>query len=300
MISRVEYGGWKDNIRLANDQIELIITTEVGPRIIRAGFIDGANVMKNFTAQMGGKGESEWQIRGGHRLWSSPEGKPRSYSLDNSPVTVEELGPYGVRLISPPEVENGIQKEMEITLAAGDNHVTVVHRITNLGAWDIELAPWALTVLDEGGIEIVPLPEKRPHTEVLLPDFPLVIWPYMDMSDSRLRWGKRYITLKQDVTKSPTKFGMGNQLGWAAYLVHGTLLVKYFDYDPNCDYPDGGCNFETFTNEEFLELESLGPLTILEPGEAVEHVESWRLFNNITDVSSDEEIDCIVRPLVEG
>ena len=146
----------------------------------------------------------------------------------------------------------------------------------------------------------MPLPEKRPHTEVLLPDFPLVIWPYMDMSDSRLRWGKRYITLKQDVTKSPTKFGMGNQLGWAAYLVHGTLLVKYFDYDPNCDYPDGGCNFETFTNEEFLELESLGPLTILEPGEAVEHVESWRLFNNITDVSSDEEIDCIVRPLVEG
>ncbi len=300
MISTVEYGGWKNCVRLANDEIELIITTEVGPRIIRTGFINGPNVMKNFTEQMGGTGESEWMIRGGHRLWSSPEGKPRSYALDNSPVEVEELGAYGVRLTSPAEVENGIQKEVEITLAAGANQVTVVHRITNLGAWDIELAPWALTVMDTGGIAIVPLPEKRSHADSLLPDFPLVLWPYTDMSDARLRWGKRYITLKQDVTKGPTKFGMSNELGWVAYLIHGTLMVKYFDFNPGADYPDGGCNFETFSNEDMLEIESLGALTILETAETAEHVESWRLFKDVADVSTDEEIDRVVRPLVEG
>jgi hypothetical protein len=38
-VDLVSYGGWKKNLRLANQDIELIVTAEVGPRIIRLGFI---------------------------------------------------------------------------------------------------------------------------------------------------------------------------------------------------------------------------------------------------------------------
>src|SRR5882724_5504614 len=42
-----------------------------------------------------------------------------------------------------------------------------------------------------------------------------------------------------------------------------------------------GCSFETFTNNEFLEIETLGPMTKLLPGETVEHVAHWALFRNV-------------------
>ncbi|MHB9133099.1 MAG: hypothetical protein ACYDBB_18680 [Armatimonadota bacterium] len=300
MISRTAYGSWQNNVRLANKQIELIATLDVGPRVIRFGFIDGPNVFKNFSDQIGGANEDEWQIRGGHRLWHAPEGKPRSYTLDNSPVNLEEVGTNGIRLTPALELENGIQKQMDIFMSSETNEVTVIHRLTNTGPWAIELAPWALSVMDAGGIEFIPLPEKRPHTEVLEPDFPLVFWPYTDLADPRIRFGSRYITLSQHNDKGPTKFGMLQQLGWAAYLVHGTLFVKYFDAEPGEVYPDYQCNFETYTNQDFLEVESLGPLTLLDPCETVEHVETWRLFADVPPAQSDDEIDRVIRPLVEG
>ncbi|MHB0936830.1 MAG: hypothetical protein ACYDCO_18005 [Armatimonadota bacterium] len=299
MITRTEYGGWKNNVKLSNGRIELIATLDVGPRIIRFGAVDGPNVMKNYPEQLGGTGESEWMIRGGHRFWHAPEAKPRTYSLDNSPVELTELDEFSLRLTPPIEADNGIHKQIEITMGAEDNIVVLTHRLTNIGPWSIELAPWALTVMDAGGTCIVGLPEKRPHTEVLTPDFPLVLWPYTDLRDQRLDLGTQYITLKQDVNKGPTKYGMANMLGWAAYLVHGCLFVKYFDYDPTAIYPDFDCNFETFTNQDMLEVESLGPLTLLEPGDTVEHDETWRLFTEVPPISDEASIAQTIRPLVE-
>jgi hypothetical protein len=44
------------------------------------------------------------------------------------------------------------------------------------------------------------------------------------------------------------------------------------------NYPDYGCTFETFTNQEMIEIESLSPLVRLKPGATLHHVESWRFF----------------------
>jgi hypothetical protein len=300
MITRLPYGGWANNVQLSNGLIELVATLDVGPRLIRFGFAGGPNVFKEFAGEMGGTGESEWKNRGGHRLWHAPEAKPRTYALDNFPVAVEELSELAIRLTPPVERENGIQAEIEVLMDPTEARVTVIHRLTNVGRWEIELAPWALTVMDAGGMSVVPLPPKQPHTDVLTPGFPLVLWPYTDMADTRFRWGTQYITFRQDAAKGPGKFGLPLEAGWAAYRVHDTLFVKYFDYDPTAEYPDLGCNYETFSNEEMLEVESLGPLTLLEPGEAVEHVETWRLFNNVPAFGDDASIDKIVLPRVES
>jgi hypothetical protein len=45
--------------------------------------------------------------------------------------------------------------------------------------------------------------------------------------------------------------------------------------------PDLGSNFETFTNEEFLELESLGPYQEVSPGQTVKHTEVWAVFSGL-------------------
>ena len=70
-------------------------------------------------------------------------------------------------------------------------------------------------------------------------------------------------------------------MGAVGYLNGGTLFVKRFGLEPGKAYPDHGCNFETFTNEDMLECESLGPLVDLAPGQQVEHVEHWDLIGGV-------------------
>ena len=300
MITHTAYRGWEHNVLLSNGHLEVLATLDVGPRLLRFAFAGGPNVLKEFAEQLGHAGEPEWKSRGGHRLWHAPEARPRSYWPDNDPVALEELDELSLCLTPPPETGNGVQKQMELRMAADADEVTVTHRLTNTGPWEITLAPWALSVMDMGGTAIIPLPEKRPHSEVLLPECPLVLWPYSDLTDARLKFTHRYIMLAQTPGSPPTKFGLALSEGWAAYQVHGHLFVKYFDFFPELPYPDFGCNFEAFTNEEILEVESLGPLTLLAPGESVEHVETWRLFDDVPPITDEASIDREVLPRVRA
>ena len=44
MIQEIPYAGWKRNLRLQGPTTELVITLDVGPRIIRYGFHNDRNV----------------------------------------------------------------------------------------------------------------------------------------------------------------------------------------------------------------------------------------------------------------
>lgn len=311
-IETVEYKGWKNNLKLSNGAVELIITLDVGPRVIRYGYVGGANVFKEFDDQIGKSGEKEWMIRGGHRLWHAPEDVKRTYDLDNSTVKWERLSESSVRVIQDVEPLTGIRKEMDITLDGEGAGVRVVHRLRNTNLWDIELAPWALTAMAPGGIEIIPLPEKIAHPGSLepgekpdyrgfVPNQTMVVWPFTDLADPRWRWGARYITLRQDVNaKKPTKLGLAHKLGWIAYLNGGVMFVKVIQYQEGRRYTDGGSNFETFTNKDFLEVESLGPLARIAPGKAVEHIEQWWLLKDVAGDTSEAAIDANIRARIEA
>jgi hypothetical protein len=54
-----------------------------------------------------------------------------------------------------------------------------------------------------------------------------------------------------------------------------------------------------FTNPDFIELETLGPLFELPPGGMVEHAEHWWLFADVPSGENDAWIDSAVVPLVE-
>jgi hypothetical protein len=299
MEEKVSYGGWPNCIKLSNGQIELVATTDVGPRIIRFGFVGGQNLFKEYKEMLGKTGGKEWMIYGGHRLWHAPEAMPRTYWPDNDPVKTAWDGKT-LKLIPPAEKGNGIQKEIEVTMDPKANLVKVLHRIINVGPWDIELAPWALTVMTVGGRAIYPQEEFRPHPDYLLPARPLTLWHYTTMGDPRWTWGNKYIQLKQDPTATTKqKIGFLNRQGWVAYYLKGELFIKRYEAVPNATYPDFGCNTETFTNEEMLEVETLGPLAkVAANGGKAEHTEVWSLDK--VDVGEDEaSIDAKVLPLVK-
>ncbi|MBN1262485.1 MAG: hypothetical protein JXB35_17525 [Anaerolineae bacterium] len=296
----ISYAGWDHCVRLANERIELLITSDVGPRILRLAFLGQENEFAEFAEMLGQTGGDIWRSYGGHRLWHAPEEQPRTYYPDNAPVAVEDHGDFA-RFIAPLEVTTRIQKEIDVALDPEAARVTVVHRLRNTNLWSIALAPWALSVMAPGGTAIIPLPPRGPHPNNLLPNSSLVLWVYTDMADPRWTWGTRFVLLRQDPEAvTPQKAGAMVPDGWVAYARNGHLFVKTFDVAPGARYPDLGCNVETFTNGRMLEAETLGPLVTLAPGAEVEYVERWALFDHVPTPTCDADVAAHVLPLLEA
>lgn len=278
------YAGWERNVFLSNRDLELVITLEVGPRVIRCGRPGRPNVFGEMAGDRGGKGEPSWKLRGGHRFWTSPEDPVRTYVLDNGPVQ-HELIPGGVRVTAPPDPIFGFEKVLEVTLPAAGASARVVHRLTNRGHMPQRIAVWALTVMDQGSVALIPLPAPARHPALLeaktaedfAPSTTMSLWPYFSFTDPRWTLGARFLQLRHDGAMSSTKLGLCQTLGWAACLSRDELFVKRFSAKRDATYPDGGCNFETYTDRDILELETLSPLVTLEPGQEMAHEESWEL-----------------------
>ena len=298
-IEKIQYKDWPNSYRMSNGEVELVVLTDVGPRVIRYAFAGGQNLFKEFEQQMGKSGEKEWQPRGGHRLWISPEDPIASYALDNSPIHAE-LHSGSIVLIGNVEKETGLQKQITVKLAPTGSRVEVVHRITNRSGKPYRLAPWALTMMAQGGVGITGFPPRGTHPKDLPPTNPLVMWAYTDFSDSRWRFTKKYLILRQDAKNSvPQKAGTFNKNTFGAYLLGSDLFVKTSKASDPMQQPDYGCSYETFTNADFLEQETVGPLSNVQPGASVEHTEHWSLHKNVKISSwTDAEIDKVLLPLL--
>ncbi|HXY14795.1 MAG TPA: hypothetical protein VEI26_09890 [Terriglobales bacterium] len=303
MVERFSYRGWNNVYKLSNQVIELIVTADVGPRIIWYGFRNRENLLHEVEADAGKTGGSEFRLYGGHRLWVSPE-VDRTYYPDNFPVTVSQHGcaiRFTARREDLPPGTN-LQKEIEIELSDSGSQVQITHRVKNGDSRPTRLAPWSPTMMSAGGRTILPLPPRAPMQNNVLPVGVLGVWSYTDFADPRWTFGTSYIQLQQ--SPGPTgRFkeqmgGIFNPAGWGAYFKAGYLFIKRAAVIADARYPDFGCNFEVFTNPEFIELETLGPLVELQAGEVVEHVEHWWLFAGVPAGEDDAWIESAIIPLV--
>ena len=188
---------------------------------------------------------------------------------------------------------------MAVTLDAEDSRLTVHHTLTNRSFWEVELAPWAITIMRYGGVTILPQEPYRSHDVYLLPARPMTLWHYTDLSDPRWTFGKKFIRLRTDDTMgSPQKIGIANKQGWAGYWRNQMLFLKHIRFQEDAHYPDYGSNVETYTAGSFVELETLGPLERLQPGQSAEHTETWTLHSNVEIGSSEASLEAAITPLV--
>ena len=140
-----------------------------------------------------------------------------------------------------------------------------------------------MTVGEKGGTLIVP--QSRDATG-LLSNRRLVLWEYTDINDDRLYLSNRFLTLRQTDKDRKFKIGMNNTEGWCAYVNKSQIFKKSFGFDRSGEYPDHGCSFETFTDKYIVEIETLGVLSELLPGERAEAEERWSL------IKCGEDFDC--------
>ena len=286
----IPHGGWERNLRIANDQIELVVTLDVGPRVISFRTKNGANVFKTFDEQLGGTGETEWMIRGGHRFWIAPEDLERTYHIDNHPPRHWVDSATGEFIFEAEQSAGGrILKTLGITISPDSANVKVRHTAKNMDSKPLEFSAWALSVMKAGGTAVIPQPPLGEHPRDLLPNRTMVLWPYTDLTDSRFRIGRDFIVLRQAPDRPPTKIGLAHKEKQIAYIVDDSLFIKSFDFIEGETYPDGGCNFETFTNSEMLEVESLSPLKTVPPGGEITHIEEWTLLPLSGSVSTESD-----------
>ncbi len=296
MIDRTSYHN-EPALELKTGALRLVAPLGYGPRIMRFSSANGPNLLIDLNEDPG-SGDT-YLFRGGHRLWHAPEHPERSCQPDNDPVVVEFLpGNSGFVLRQKTEEATGIAKMIQVG-AAGPKAVRIDHELTNHGLWPITCAPWALTMFRPGGHVIVPLPPKGEHPRDLLPTFSLVPWPYTDLSASAWKFHRDFIRLDTRAVTAPQKIGITNYPGWLAYWLDGEVFIKSAPATPAAACPDFGCQAEIFSNGTMAELETLAPLTTLQPGDAASHHEYWGVLSNLPEPLDDATVRAKWLPAIE-
>lgn len=293
-IEKMNYEIYRQCYAMSNDTVQVIVTADIGPRVISYKLLSGKNIFAEMDSKVSMKTDyGEWHPWGGHRLLHAPEAVPRSYVPDDSPVTVKQISKNALKLTPPVEKQTGIQKEMLVRLDDSGPGVEITHYLTNKSIWPVELAPWALSVMREGGEAIIP--NEPSASASVLPVRKMALWNYTDLSDPRWIFGTRYTRIRCDKKyQTSQKGGFENKRGWTGYLQAGDLFIKRFEYDRTKTYPDEGCNNEVYTAGSLIEIESLGHMWKLDPGQTATHIERWYLFN-IALPATEEALDLTIQ-----
>jgi hypothetical protein len=276
----IKFSG-QDCVELSNNSLSILVTQSVGPRLISLKFRDGENIFAELPdAILDCPGIGDFHLYGGHRLWHAPEEPRRTYLPDDDPVDIQPIE-NGLILKSELEKETGIQKEIKILLDQDQKTIQVEHDLTNFGIWPVTLAPWAITQVRPGGRAILPQNIELWDQNPTLPNRNLVLWPYTDINSPYIEWGNEAVLIRAEMSEGHLKIGFPNPRGWMAYWLSGTLFVKRAAYYKNAEYYDFGSSSECYCCPEFLEVETLGPKTMLNPGDSVHHHETWELYAEI-------------------
>ena len=281
-IREFEDQAWGHCLTLSNDLVELLLPFEFGPRVLRFAFREGPNHFGEFPAQRADPDQARWHSYGGHRLWHGPEDLRRTYLPDNGPIS---LGFSDGLLLARQAIEppTQLQKEIEIQLEPDAASARVTHRIHNHGLFEVRLAVWAISVMAPGGRAILPLPPRGPHTGNLQAQTSLNLWAYTNLADPRWHFSDEYLAFQQDPTNTtPQKIGLARSAGWLAHINNEQVFVKQSAFVEDQPYPDQNSSLEIYADHKCVELESLSPLTVIQPVACAELQETWQLFPNIT------------------
>lgn len=262
-------------IETAHCWIEVL--TEAGPRVVGFGLPGEAGILTDSTDASWDAGYGTYELFGGHRIWFAPERAECSVP-DSTGLTVAAVegaeGP-AIRLTGTVEPPTGLRKTLEVRMDPASSTVRLRHTFTNEGTAEIELAPWPVTQLRLGGVATIPLPGIVP-AHSMRPSQSLALWPYSSWADDRLTIGPRSLTVVGRPDK-PFKIGCLSLIGELSYDLDGVRFTKRFDPAPDALHADMGCNAEIYTDEGTIELESLGPLVKLGPGQSTTHDETWEI-----------------------
>ena len=257
---------------ISDGRLEVAVATQFGPRLLGLRLAGEHNVFAELGSAGIDRGPAgKYSFYGGHRVWVSPEVPEITYAPDDLPVTLEERGSQiTVRSDDGPFAK-------AISIAFDGEAVQVGHRLSNQTGASAEAAAWAITQLRPGGTARLPLATTALDDHGLQPNRMVVAWPYTNWADPLVELDNDEIRLLAG-RSTPTKVGTvigGN--GVLTYDLDGLRFSKRIEASLGAVHADLGANGQIYANDQFVELETVGPLVTLGPGESTTHTEWWAL-----------------------
>jgi hypothetical protein len=289
-IEQTRFLEWEQAYRLRLGEAEMIVVTEIGPRILSLTVDGGPNLLfVDEEMEIGrGEGKHAWHIYGGHRVWVAPETED-VYAPDNVPCDVE-IADGELTVLAPPSVRTSLQKRL--TVRAHDGRFVLEHGVRNVGDTLYAGAVWALTCVVPRGV--VAFPWGRGGVWDLKK---IVYWNrWMDhRSDvTSGQWQPGPDLFRVFPTGEEGKVGTNSPEGWVALCREDATFIKSRQWLPSAHYPDEDCSLQVYTYAAFIELETLGPIVPIYPGSEVTHEETWTVTGQAVDPTDGAALRALV------
>lgn len=203
---------------------------------------------------------------------------PKRDTLWRGRWSAEVTGPRSGRMTSQKDPATQVRIIRDFVLAERGSYLTFTQTVTNVGDREGRFCHWSRTFAKGNGICLVPL---NPHTRY--PKGYIIYGPgevldYGPAPEPNIR--VRENVLEIIGPPSRPKFAIDVSEGWLAYLTQDDLLfLKTFAVYPERVYGEmAGNNVSIWYNRDLrTEVEPIGPLEIIQPGESFSYTEHWRL-----------------------
>jgi len=203
----------------------------------------------------------------GSTFWTSPQKEwnwPPVYEFDKMPYSVEEINGS---LVLTSEISEKLKYRIRKTFRADekDGCFVVTYSIINESGEVRQVAPWEITrVANDGGLIFFDAPLKGITPAGLMP--------------FEAKYGN--VWYRTDEANDNRKINADGK-GWLAYVSNGLLLLKTFDNLQPADPAPGEAEIQVYVNrgKTYIELESQGAYTTLQPKEELNWTVRWYLVS---------------------
>ncbi|MFW5870339.1 MAG: hypothetical protein ACOCVL_01600 [Candidatus Sumerlaeota bacterium] len=276
---RIDFAGYSDCLEIFNKSTRLILGPHCGGRVLsyrhngrEALFLDPAHDGWTWTP-----GDEEPIDPSGGRADFGPERKvPSHESLWLGQWEVEGRSPTSAELISNTCSSSGIAMRRLFELDPNGSHVCFSQTLRNVSNESKRLCHWGRTFGAGGGICVIPLTGDHNYDFIRFDPEGVVRNP----DDPNIRVREGFV----EVLGPPqsAKLGFDTKTVWFAYAEPNDLLfVKRYPVDIRGEYGD----VENMTislyypDHRLCELEPIGPMQTLKPGQETTFSEDWWLLD---------------------
>ncbi len=294
-VARSNHRGWTDSLALSNGLVEAVVVPAVG-RVMQFRFVGEEGVFWENPTLPGRPApflaghfdpkkfqSAEWLNLGGDKSWPAPEADWPEFTgrhswcpppaFDGMPWQARVEGSE-VEMVSPADPCYGLRVRRRVRFEPGQPVMTVVTRFERVSGAPARIGIWTVTQLREPAAVVVPRVRGS-----ALAEGHVLLGP--NQRPPSLRVGPEFLVLRRDARAG---YKIGSDAGALLWLGEKHACRIDSPRIVGADYPDKGSSAEVWTNPDplpYVELEMLGPLRALGPGETLSQTNRYTLLRRV-------------------